>query len=418
VKKFVLAPLLWFSMSFPLLAQGSLYSIYGVGELSHIASSQAAAMGSGGIGTLSPFYINHANPATLSAIGSTRISGDVLYSGYLASGNLGSTYQTLMNFSGAGVALPIWKTVFAAGLYPYSRLNYNQRQTGSLDVAEFGETNFTYVYRGLGGLNRIPLSVGFTTFNDKFRGTLRLGFSLNFIFGSFRRERENTFDDVRLSSSSAVIEERASGSALTFGGAYSKRNLFSRNDELTVGATITTATNLSGSREEILLNDDIDDTLSIGDGQIALPSSFGIGLAYHSGGRYALALDLLVQNWSSFTYFTDDVSFARNTLRLGFGGEYDGISDRRASLLARTTLRAGVYFNQTYLQFQDVGGINELGFTAGVSIPITNDFSRLDVNFDYAMRGKTSVSFVNENVFRVRFALNAGELWFQKRKIE
>jgi hypothetical protein len=73
-----------------------------------------------------------------------------IYTGFSATGNLGSTYQAFTGFNGAGVAVPIWKTVFATGIYPYSRLDYNQRQIGRLELPETDTTALEYRYRGIG----------------------------------------------------------------------------------------------------------------------------------------------------------------------------------------------------------------------------------------------------------------------------
>lgn len=373
-------------------------------------------MGYVGVAVPSSLYINRLNPAMLSAINTTRISGDLSYTGFSATGNLGSTYQAFTGFSGVGFAVPIWKTVFATGVYPYSRLDYNQRQTGRLELPETDTINLEYRYRGIGGLSTVPLALAFTPYNNRFRGTVRLGVSMNILFGTVERTRETFFGSALTPQLTSSIEERASGRTFTFGGAYTKPRLFSLNDVLTLGASFTTGATLSGARRDFLSGNGIADTLQNPTSTVRLPSTLALGIAYLND-TYLLGLDVVVQNWSVFEYFGEDVSYARNALRIGVGGEKQPSRERLATFFQRMVYRAGAYYHQMPLRLANTA-IDEIGFTAGLGIPISGGLSRFDINLEYAMRGTTAQNLIQENILRVRFALNAGELWFQKRKIE
>lgn len=373
-------------------------------------------MGYVGVAVPNSLYINRVNPAMLSAINTTRIVGDLSYAGFSATGNLGSTYQAFTGFNGAGFAVPIWKTVFATGIYPYSRLDYNQRQTGRLELPETDTTALEYRYRGIGGLSVVPLALAFAPYNNRFKGTVRLGVSMNIMFGTMERARETFFGGALTPQLTNNIEERASGATFTFGGSYSKARLFSRGDLFTLGASFTTAATLSGERRDFLIGNGVSDTLQNPTGSLTLPSTLALGVSYFNE-DYLFGLDVATQNWSGFQYFGEDASYARNSFRVGLGGEKQPSRERRARFFQRLAYRAGAYYHQTPLRLADVA-IDEIGFTAGVGIPISGELSRFDINFEYARRGSTAQNLVQENIFRLRFALNAGELWFQKRKIE
>lgn len=411
---FIFLTLFCFSLS--LRAQGSLYSAFGLGDLVYLPSSQSSGMGYVGVAVPSSLYINRLNPAMLSAINTTRIVGDLAYTGFSATGNLGSTYQAFTGFNGAGFAVPIWKSVFATGIYPYTRLDYNQRQIGRLELPETDTTALEYRYRGIGGLSTVPLALAFTPYNNRFRGTVRLGVSMNIIFGTIERTRETFFGSALLPQLTSTIEERASGTTFTFGGSYTKPRVFSRTDLITLGVSFTTASTLNGERRDFLSGNGISDTLQSPTRTVTLPSTLAVGVSYLSD-SYLLGLDVVMQNWSRFEYFGEAVSYTRNSFRLGIGGEKQPSRERRAGLFQRIAYRAGAYYHQTPLRLAGTA-IDEIGFTAGVGIPVSGEFSRFDINFEYAMRGTTAQNLIQENIFRVRFALNAGELWFQKRKIE
>ncbi len=373
-------------------------------------------MGYVGVAVPSSLYINRVNPAMLSAINTTRISGDLSYTGVSATGNLGSTYQAFTGFSGAGFAVPIWKTVFATGVYPYSRLDYNQRQVGRLELPETDTTSLEYRYRGIGGLSTVPFALAFTPYNNRFRGTVRMGVSMNLMFGTVARTRETFFGGALTPQLMSSIEERASGTTLTFGGSYTKPRFFSLTDVLTLGASFTTGATLSGERRDFLRGNGIEDTLQSPTSTVRLPSTLALGISYLND-VYLLGLDVVVQNWSAFEYFGEDVAYARNSLRIGVGGEKQPSRERLATFFQRLAYRAGAYYHQTPLRLAN-RAVDEIGFTAGIGIPISGGLSRFDINLEYAMRGTTAQNLIQENIFRVRFALNAGELWFQKRKIE
>ncbi len=402
--------------SLTLYAQGSLYSTFGIGDLVYLPSSQSGGMGYVGVAVPSSLYINRINPALLSAIHTTRIVGDLAYTGFSARGNLGSTYQAFTGFNGAGFAVPIWKSVFATGLYPYSRLEYNQRQTGRLELPETDTVAFEYRYRGIGGLNTVPLALAFTPYTSRLRGTLRLGVALNFLFGTFERTRETFLGGALQAQLVSSLEERASGTTMTIGGSYTKPHLFASTDLLTFGASFTTAATLNGERRNFLSGNGMADTLRSPTRTVRVPSTLILGISYLSD-SYLLGLDVAMQNWSAFEYFGESVSYTQRSFRFGIGGEKLSSLERRAGFFQRLAYRAGMYYYQTPLRLAGVA-INEIGITAGVSIPVSNEFSRLDINLEYAVRGTTAQNLIRENIFRLRFALNAGELWFQKRKIE
>jgi hypothetical protein len=269
-------------------------------------------MGYVGVAVPSSLYINRVNPAMLSAINTTRIVGDLSYTGFSATGNLGSTYQAFTGFNGAGVAVPIWKTVFATGIYPYSRLDYNQRQIGRLELPETDTTALEYRYRGIGGLSTVPLALAFTPYNNRFRGTIRLGISMNIIFGTTERTRETFFGGALLPQLTNTIEERASGTTFTFGGSYTKPRLFSRTDLLTLGASFTTGSTLNGERRDFISGNGISDTLQSPTNTVTLPPTLALGISYLSD-SYLLGLDVVMQNWSAFEYFGEDVSYTQET---------------------------------------------------------------------------------------------------------
>ncbi|NTV45105.1 MAG: hypothetical protein HGB11_00940, partial [Chlorobiales bacterium] len=189
-------------------------------------------------------------------------------------------------------------------------------------------------------------------------------------------------------------------------------------DQLSVGFAYTTPRNLSAERQAVVSASAGTDTISTLNNQgVRLPARLAIGLAYRPNSGVTVACDVVSQKWSELKYFNDDVSYRRDALRIALGAEVVPTTERRAPYWKKIAYRAGVYSNQTYMKFGS-DEINETGVTLGFGLPFSQESSRLDVAFDYGMRGTTSNDLVKENVFRVKIGLTIGEQWFLQRTIE
>ncbi|NTW49982.1 MAG: hypothetical protein HGB19_09685 [Chlorobiales bacterium] len=397
---------------------GSLYSRFGIGELQYNMTPQAVGMGGAGIAVSNPFYINRSNPATLSEISQVRLFGDFFFNSYSAETSSASATQSIGGFSGVGIALPIWKLAVSSGLYPYSRFDYDQLQTGTLATPTGTSSDYEFRYKGVGGLNMVPIAIGFSPVQNSKIGTVRVGLSYNFMFGTFERSVENRYTNTDFSDSDFLEHDHIAGQTLTIGLGYeTKKGLFRNEDKLAVGIAYTTSRQLSADRQTVISASAGTDTISTVNSKVTLPATLAIGLAYHASPTVTFALDVISQKWSELKYFNDDVSYRRDALRIGFGAEVIPTTERRAPYWKKIAYRAGVYSNQTYLKF-DGNEINELGFTLGFGLPIANESSRLDLGFEYALHGTTSNDLIKENVFRVKIGLSIGEDWFQQSTID
>ncbi len=410
------------------LAQGgSLYSRFGIGEVRMQATAQSAGMGFAGAAIADPFYINRINPAMLTAIDQARVSGDFSYIGYLAATAQASGYQVVAGWEGANLAIPIWnaRVVLSTGLLPYSRINYEQTQRGEFLTPSSSDTvRYTFSYLGLGGLNTAPIAIGAVPIKDEKLGTLRLGSAINFIFGASTQGSEHRFDAFEFVDSAIEFEDRLAGTSFTLGAAYStKQGIFAAADQFTLGVSWTTGATLKGTRQTILTNNlgssqfQTRDTLLISDGEAKLPSSIAMSVAYSANPNLTIAADLTLQEWASARYFGAQSEFQRNAMRLALGAEIIPSNEARANVFLRSAYRFGAYYHQTNVQIDGIG-INELGITFGMGIPLSAESSRLDIYLHYALRGTKESNLIQENIFRVGAALNIGEKWFLQRKIE
>lgn len=390
-------------------------------------TAQMAGLGFAGGAIPDPFYINRANPAMLTAIDQARISGDFTYIGYLSGTTQASGYQVVAGFEGVSLAIPLWnaRVAISTGILPYSRINYEQTQRGSVITQPTGDTaNYAFSYFGLGGLNSVPIAIGAIPIKDETLGTLRLGGAINLIFGASTQGSEHVFDTFEFVDSGIEFEDRLAGTTFTLGAAYtSKEGIFTTSDQFSLGGSLTTGATLSGSRQTILTNNlgnaqfQTRDTLSLIEGEAKLPSTLMLAIAYSGNPNYTVALDLMMQDWTNASYFGRQDELRRNAMRIALGAEITPSAETRGSVFARTAYRFGAYYHQTNVQVGGIG-INEWGITFGMGIPLSAESSRLDIYLHYALRGTRENNLIQENIFRIGAALNIGERWFLQRKIE
>ncbi|MDX2130106.1 MAG: hypothetical protein SFU91_13815 [Chloroherpetonaceae bacterium] len=437
-KKLFALILFTFSISDSGLAQqGSIYSRFGLGDIRYMPNSRTSGMGFAGSSFDDSLYINRLNPASLAFITSTRFSGDFTYNGYQATTGTSSSYQVMAGFEGLGFAVPVGPAAISTGLYPYSSMSYFYSDRRNFNPLNLPDSSVAYDYwdKGRGGLNLIPVAFGVTVFDNPSIGRVNLGLSYNFVFGLLERTVENLFpqtDEIGirtgLLNSRRINEDRINGQTFTIGlHAVSPTGWLSEKGTVLFSFAFTTASTMSVRNLQSSVywlptsptrgvNSLTVDTVSTSDGEINLPSSLLFAFGYKTA-RFGIGLDAQFQNWSSFTFSGNDVSYARNSYRIGAGIEFFPSTEFRSTFFEKMAYRAGVFYNQTEMGFSG-GAVNEMGFTAGVSLPLQNEISRADINFLLGTRGVAENGFLKETIFRVTLSLNFGEKWFIERTIE
>ncbi|MGL5892249.1 MAG: hypothetical protein ACRC3B_20320, partial [Bacteroidia bacterium] len=141
------------------------YSRFGLGEINYMSGPINQGLGGGGIGlrndSLLPQYINHANPASLTAMPITTYEVS-LVSNTVQLENASST--GVFNRTALGqmtLAFPVTSWWGASvGFSPYSTVGYNV--VNSIEQPNIGTV--TYKYQGSGGVNQVYTSQAFRPF--------------------------------------------------------------------------------------------------------------------------------------------------------------------------------------------------------------------------------------------------------------
>jgi hypothetical protein len=387
---------------------GSAYSALGLGDLRYFPGSRSAGMGYAGLALPSAEYINWISPASWSLINHTRFEAAALYEGFRSTDGVNSRYLARLDFSGALLSIPISTDngiVFVAGFAPYSNVNYDTYTSFTYN-SPIDTLSYSLHHVGSGALNRGTVGLSWSPF-----GALAIGTSLNYLFGTLDHAVTQSITSGGTGGGTVTDEISLKGLNFTFGAVYSGLGRISQSlQNFSVGLTLNTRTNLHSTQvTHYLFNLEADSSEETA-GRVALPFSYGIGIGYQAGERWALAADFFGQPWAHADFNGGPPEDIRNTYRIGIGFERAGNTDPSAGWFDRLAYRAGFTYNATYYSLNGTP-VNEWEITAGIAFPLARE-SRLNVAAEYGTRGSTSGGLIQDRIFRMTFSLNIIDSWF------
>ena len=328
-------------------------------------------------------------------------------------------------------SFPIYsrKLGFSVGYHPYSLMNYRVVRRAQ-DPFQFGPeptdtTDYAVDYQGRGGIQQVSGGLGWRITN-----AISIGASVNALFGILEESRRTTigpgFAPINFTDAT-----RLSGFSGTFGTLLTLADVFSSNDALSLGGSFMLPTTLDGRRVRTLGESLNRDTIgTVVDGSMDLPWRARAGLTYKPSNMLTITADGLYAPWSAAESTFDGAAsgpsqfpvgggaLLNDRWRLSGGFEYlPAGNDQLASYFYRMAYRLGGYYEQTYAAPVAGESIDVRAITAGISLPTTLSGTRLDLDVEVGIRGTTSRNLVRDVFYGVSINVNAGERWFQERKL-
>ncbi len=388
---------------------GSIYSIFGLGELSYSASNRTDGMGIMGIGLYGD-YTNTMNPAAWSRIQSTIFTTRFNMENIKSTDGTNSAKRTYGNFEGFNLSVPLNKGngwIFDLGINNYSIVNYDTKFESRSSEGE----NYTQSYSGNGGLYRLSLGFSYLVFRH-----FSFGAQFNYAFGNINKNLNIDFANGLLfdtkNSTSNTISGFYFNTGLVFHG-FGKLFKNKKLDNLTLGAFVSTPgkfdSELTGRYNRSVSNTD---TVNITEGKLDIPLAFGVGISNEFNDKLILAADLYMQQWDNYKYYGTHPVEIKNSMKLGLGMEYTPSKKFEDGFFSRVSYRLGASYTADYLKINNQD-INILGLSAGLSLPISR-YNSLDLFFKYNIRGKDSDGLIKDEVMRFGASVKLGELWFLK----
>ncbi len=360
-------------------------------------------MGGSLIAVTDQFQINVLNPAGLTFIPLTRLSGDFIHEAIWNRTKFENGFVKYTNLNGISLAIPLKeeKLVTSIGIIPTSQFDY---EYSILDTIN----NFGYSKRikASGGLNKISFGFGLAVTKN-----IYLGNYLHVNFGKIQQTWTLDYVSDLFWDSYNRLTRKMWGINWTGG------LIIRPNSHLYLGA-------IYSSKYKLKYNEQTDnftqqgsliysiDKFKTEDQKTTIPELWGLGITYILKQKYRLSTDFLYQPWSNFKVENSLSSNYNDSYRLGFGIEMLPSTNILAKYHEKMTYRAGYFFRQ--LDFQDKNGNNvtEYGISVGAGFPYYGTWGRIDVALRFGQRGNLSSNPVKENIFQIFISVSGGEKWF------
>jgi len=401
------------------------YSRYGIGEPLTGTNILIRGMGYAATAYQNSTAVNTDNPASYPSLKLTTYEGGFTGSLRTILTDNKSYGTGSANLAYLRVGLPLGKNAgMAFGLQPQSRVFYHsidssstlriERPGGDTLIANKNASEYT----GEGGLNYAYIGGG-----GQIRG-FSFGVNFGYMFGNIR----NTSRFVNLDSTSITGTDFSRYTR--YGGLYWKAGVqyhdtLSNGLHVRLGATAALSQSLNGDRESYSSsffyngNNEYPDTAyhNVGEsGKLVLPSSYSLG-AQIGGGKWSVAADAILTDWSSFRNYEVRDSIRDKTVRFNVGGEFtpDPLSVYR--YLSRVTYRLGFYYGTDYVQLRNTD-LNYYGLTLGASFPFKRSSDRIHTAVEIGRRGTEANGLVQANYFKLHLGISLNDKWFVKRRYD
>ncbi|OYX85536.1 MAG: aromatic hydrocarbon degradation protein [Flavobacteriales bacterium 32-34-25] len=386
------------------------YSIYGLGSLYESDFGGIPAIGSSGVALPSTRFINNLNPASLGFMYNNHFLFDV-------GGNaIQTSYQNVsrnenrnnVQFSHIAFAFPLSaKSAVSLALKPYSSAGFKISDY-KLPIHDSNE-EYTLSATGTGGLNNFDISYGY-----RIGKKLSLGLSTSILFGSTKDAREYI-----ISNSVTTIDKKSSysGARLNLGSQFKIDSTF------TIGANLKSPSKVNATKVQsvITYNADLDASNTVESEASSdtddyyLPFEFSVGLNKQFKNNLSVSADYEKAFWEG-TKQADLYGSYLNQEKFKLGFSYRKEKNIR-SYFDRVQFSTGLNYDSGFLEIDDKRIINK-SVSFGLSLPIDNTFSMLNISYSYGQRGRISNGLIKENYHKLSLNLSLDGIWFVKRKID
>jgi len=396
----------------------SLYSRFGLGNLSSENFTINAGLAGLGNALIDSSYINFKNPASFSDFNLTVFNTGFSVKRTTVSNASSSAQVDNGEFSNISIGFPIirQKLGMIFGLKPFSKMGYEVSQ---VDATSFSES-VTYTYRGNGGLNQAFLGLGFRA-NECFS----VGVTGSFLFGNFTKQSDAVINSPNAFNTRVEQKVTVSGFLLKTGLIYSKK--LSKGWNTNIGITYNPLVPVNAKRNYYAfsfvrtgISDVPRDTTQLiteEKGQINLWQNVGVGATFTKGHTWMFGLDYNTENLSSYS------SFGETELNYGIkqdlilAAQWMPYTKNLQAYQRSIAYRLGGRFTNTGLSISGTA-IQEYGITFGIGVPLKKTRTTVNLSVEYIDRGTVNNNLIREKIIEVKFGFSINDKWFEKRKYD
>ncbi len=385
------------------------YSIHGLGILNFRGSIANKTMG--GLSTYAdPITPNIQNPALYGDLKTTAlgVGGTYKTTTFKESGTEASGKATTLDY--LTVSIPADKFGFGFGLVPYRSVGFSFRGVNAQGLEESNT--------GSGNVNRVYLGTGAKVFKG-----LKLGAEFQYNFG--RIENVVTQFPEAQNDTRIITQTDVRGVSYTLSGVYDLNldeqtllrasvvysqsgKIKSENIQELSAVAIATDGAVSTTENEIV---------DIADRSFSLPSRLTLGGAFIKKSKWFVGGEVYLENNNDYQDRVQNrvgVNYAK-AYGVKVGGFVIPKYNSLTSYFKRVTYRFGMRYERLGLVLQGED-INEFGTSFGVSLPVSQGLSSIDLGMELGSRGTTDAGLVQENFVNFSIGLSLSDKWFRKRK--
>ena len=422
------------------------YTMFGIGELQTIGTTQSRAMAGVGVAWRSTHVPSMANPAGYSAtlqksfLFSVGAEGNFLQNTqkkYDASGNyigMAKNGKNSANIHDIAVQFPLAKRLgMGVSLMPYSSVGYKMSFLDQRDEIAGNVGTASYLYSGEGDVTEVKLGVGWEPFKN-----FSIGMAAKYYWGKITHNYTSAIDNNFVGQNtyhSVVSEDEYAISNFKFQVGLQWNALATDKHLLTFGATYDYGGSLSPKVTKTSLLNNVYETEVFRESttsQMRLPHSVKAGAMYQSP-KIMAAVEYEFQAWGSGNRgFQEGIN---NNMKVQYvdthtakvGVSYTPNRFDVRNYLKRISYRAGFRYGNYYQAYNGVS-IPQYAVTAGLSFPFKfMGTSSVDLSFEYGLRGSHAlmnnapkIGMIRQDYFKLGlgFILFGEDYWFVRPKYD
>ncbi len=380
----------------------SAYSAYGLGLLENNGISENFGMGSAGIALPSERYLNTINPASFYGIDSTSFIFEVgafgKYSSLQSQGTSLDKLGASVRYIAMGFKITKWWGI-AGGLAPFSTRGYSIVNTYTTNG--YNDTYQSNI-SGSGSINRAYIGNAFSPFKN-----FSIGINASYLFGSLKQNEQITYPSIRYNGMNIVNSNYFSN--FTYDAGMQYKATFGRHTIL-AGITYNPSQTLSVRTNKLVV--DSPDTLQNDRSVYAnftLPAAAGIGLGYYWKDQLKVFVDYKFQQWSKTNYHYEEAQLT-DSRQYNIGIEFAPERRINTGYWNAVEYRAGFRHEDSYLVLRGTQ-IKESAVTIGLSMPLRNQFSKINVSAEFGQQGTIANQLIKENYIRFTLGLTLRDRW-------
>ena len=314
-------------------------------------------------------------------------------------------------------------SAFMVGIAPFSDVGYDFSSIET-DQNIIGNTgNISYDSFGTGSVYQIFAGAAAT-----FWKRLSVGAEVIYYFGNIDKITNMNYSNDSYRSVNTGHELDLRGTTGKFGLQYEQK--LGNKVSMIVGATYRLGTDVKGysTSYRYAKQSGVVDTLrynvdTLGRGNIQFADEIGVGISLKGGEDWMVEFDYLRSNWAK-SGFENAEGFAAvgtsvftSTVSQSFRAGFEFIPNRNdiRYYLKTCAYRLGLYYDQSYYKL-DGNGIDSMGLTLGMTLPIVGLNNGLTLGVDLGQRASTKNNMIRERYAKIMVSFNIHDLWFRKNQ--